>query len=351
MTLIKTTVKNFLRHKDTDVAAGLTYYAMLAIFPAILALVSLLSIVVEPEDALDAMLDVLEPLVSDETLADLEPTLRSLTDVQGAPLVLAFGAVLALWSASGYVGGFGRAMNRVREVDETRPVWKLRPLMLLITLVAVVLNAIALFIIIVSGPIAQSVGEKLGVPQDTIDLWEIAKWPVLAIVVVIVVALLFHATPNTKTGRVRLLTPGAFLALLLWAAASTGFAYYVANFASYNKTYGSIAGVVVALLWLWLTNVALLLGAELDAVRDARKDAQKDERKAEAAMIAASGPIDTEAAKSAADADPEDLERLMAPAMVTSSRRRDKGKVAGSFPQKPGEPPYGPVTQPVPDED
>lgn len=341
MSLLKSTVQNFLKHQCTDLAAGLTYYAVFAIFPALLALASLLSVVGESGTVLTTVLDVLRPLVSEQTLTDITPTLRDLTDVQGAPIALGLGTAVALWSASGYVGAFGRAMNRIRDVEETRPFWKLRPLMLLVTLVAVVLNAAALAMIVLTGPIAESVGDEIGLERDVLDLWDLAKWPVLALVVVIVVALLYRATPNERMGF-RLITPGAFLALLLWVAASAGFAVYVANFSSYNKTYGSIAGVVVALLWIWLTNVALLFGAVLDATRE--------ERARERRMLV---EVAEDSAPTAAEPDPSssDLEKLLVPSAVTSSRRKEKVRVRESFPRKAGEPPYGPITQPIPEED
>jgi len=326
MKLLVTTVKNFKRHQAGDLAAGLTYYAVLAIFPAALALLSLLAVVGDPDDSVQAVLDVLGPLMSADRLDDIEPTLRKLSEAEGATWTLALGAAGALYSASAYVTGFSRAMNRVREVEETRPFWKLRPYMLLITLVAVVLNAAGLVIITVSGPIAESVGSELGIEDSALDIWEIAKWPGLALVVVIVVALLFHATPNVKVGRLRLLSVGAFVALLIWAAASTGFAFYVANFASYNKTYGSVAGAIIALLWLWLTNMALMFGAELDAAREAR-NAEK-----------AAEPEGPEGPDTGADRLNELVELR-------------KAATAGQFPHKPGTPVYGPVPQPVPDED
>ena len=312
MKLLVATIRNFLRHRDTDLAAGLTYYAVLAVFPAALALLSLLALVGNPTSAVNTVLDVLAPLMSADRLHSLEPTLRDLSEAHGAGWTLAAGVAGALYSASAYVGGVSRAMNTVREVEETRPFWKLRPYMLLLTLVSVVLNVVALVIITISGPIASSVGAKLGVQKSALDIWEIAKWPGLALVVVIVVALLIHATPNVKQGRLRLLSPGAFTALLIWAAASTGFAFYVANFGSYNKTYGSVAGAIIALLWIWLTNVALLLGAELDAVRDARLAA--------------------------------------APATLPGGRGK-RVDFHESFPHKSGTPVYGPAPQPVPAED
>jgi membrane protein len=266
MKTLITAAKNFLRHDDTDLAAGLTYYAVLAIFPGALALFSLIGLIGhDSNQTVDTVLDILEPLMSADRLNSLEPTITTLATADGATWTFALGTLGALYSASAYVGGFSRAMNRVREVEETRPFWKLRPLMLLITVVSVVLLVIALVIVTVTGPLATSVGTKLGVEQSAVDSWEIAKWPGLAVVVVVVVALLFHATPNVRTGRVRLLSPGAFLALLIWAAASTGFAFYVANFGSYNKTYGALGGVIVFLTWLWITNNVILLGAEVNA--------------------------------------------------------------------------------------
>ena len=325
-------LKNFVRHHDADLAAMLTYYAVLAVFPGALALCSLIGLFDNPDDTVRTVLDILRPLMSADRLSSIEPTITQLATAGGATWAFALGTLGALYSASAYVGSFSRAMNRVREVEETRPFWKLRPLMLLITLVSVLLVVVALVIVTVTGPLANSVGDKLGIGQSTVDTWEIAKWPALALVVVVVVALLFHATPNVKVGRIRLLSPGAFLALLVWAAASTGFAFYVANFGSYNKTYGSVAGAIVALLWLWLTNVALLFGAEVDAVRDARIAEDKAAR-----------------AAAAADLDSLDPGSYLDPAPPVPAK--EKLLVNESFPVRQGQPPYGPVPQPVPEED
>ncbi|MCW2756033.1 MAG: hypothetical protein JWQ32_3444 [Marmoricola sp.] len=312
MTLIVTSARNFLRHKDTDLAAGLTYYAVLAIFPAALALLSLMGFLGNPDDTSRTVLDVLRPLLSADQLRSITPTIRELSRASGATWTFAAGTAGALWSASAYVSAFSRAMNTVREIEETRPFWKLRPVMLLITLVAVVLNVLALVMITVTGPLARSVGDKLGVGRSAVHIWDLAKWPVLVLVVIVVIALLIHATPNTSAQRFRLLSRGAFTALLIWGAASFGFGYYVTNFGSYNKTYGSVAGGIIALVWLWLTNAALLFGAELDAARNARNG--------EGVTTGGSG-VD------------------------------DKRVVVGMFPRRPGMPPYGPVTQPVPEED
>ena len=175
------------------------------------------------------------------------------------------GVVGALWSASGYVGAFGRAMNRVYEIDEGRPFWKLRPVMLLVTLVAILLVAVVLVMLIVSGPLASSIGSVIGLGSQAVTVWNIVKWPVIVLFVVLIVAILYYATPNVKQPKFRWLSVGAVVAIVIWILASVAFAFYVATFGSYNKTYGSLAGAVVGLLWLWITNLALLFGAELDS--------------------------------------------------------------------------------------
>jgi membrane protein len=263
--VVRKTGREFLDDRGTDLAAGLTYYAVLAVFPAALALLSLLGVIGQGDKAVTTVLDVLRPLVSSTVLDNVDGPLHRLADSQAVGFALVLGVLGALWSASAYVGAFGRAMNRVYEVDEGRPFWRLRPMNLLVTLVSVVLCAAALVILVVSGPVTDSVADKIGAGQQARDVWDIAKWPVLAIVVMVVVAVLYHVTPNVRLPRFRVLSVGAFVALLVWVAASVGFGFYVASFSSYDKTYGSVAGVVVALLWLWLTNVALLLGAELDS--------------------------------------------------------------------------------------
>lgn len=351
MKTLITAAKNFLRHDATDLAAGLTYYAVLAIFPGALALFSLIGLVGNPDETVDTVLDILTPLMSADRLTSIEPTVTKLATADGATWTFVLGTLGALYSASAYVGAFSRAMNQVREVEETRPFWKLRPLMLLITLVSVLLLVVALVIVTVSGPLATSVGAQLGVEQSSVDLWEIAKWPALAVVVVAVVALLFHATPNVRTGRIRLLSPGAFLALLIWAVASTGFAFYVANFGSYNKTYGSVAGAIVALLWLWLTNLALLFGAEVDAVRDTRMAEDKAEAEAAAADLDSLDPPAATPGVELGETSEADLEALMGVPSGGFSWRREKVVLQESFPQKSGQPPYGPAPQPVPDEE
>jgi membrane protein len=255
----------FSEDECTDLAAALTYYSLLALFPAAVALVSLLGVVGQAGSSVQTVLDVLRPLVSPQTLSTVRSALTGVSTSPGAGLGLVVGILGALWSASGYVSAFGRAMNRVYEIDEGRPFWKLRPVMLLVTLVAILLVAVVLVMLVVSGGLASSLGTKLGVGSQAVTVWNIAKWPVIVLVVMVIVALLYWATPNVKQPKFRWLSGGAFAALGIWVLASVGFALYVAGFSSYNKTYGALAGVVVTLLFLWITNLALLFGAEIDS--------------------------------------------------------------------------------------
>jgi membrane protein len=263
--VLRKTMHEFTEDQCTDLAAALTYYAVLSIFPAMLALISVLGVLGQAEKAVKTVEDTLKPLLSQQTLDIVTKALNQVAQSQGAGVALIIGVLAALWSASGYVGAFGRAMNKIYEIDEGRPFWKLRPVMLLLTLIAVVLAAIALLLLIVSGPVAESIGNVIGLGSTAITVWSIAKWPVLAVIVIVVVALLYYATPNVKQPKFRWMSVGAFVAILIWVLASVGFAFYVGNFSSYNKTYGSLAGVIVTLLFLWITNLALLFGGELDA--------------------------------------------------------------------------------------
>ncbi|MGI8524348.1 MAG: YihY/virulence factor BrkB family protein [Nocardioides sp.] len=262
---VRKAFREFGEDDCTDQAAALTYYSVLAIFPAAVALVSLLGVVGQAQKSVQTVLDVMRPLVSSQTLGTIEPALTDIATSQGAGIGLVIGILGALWSASGYVSAFGRAMNRIYEIDEGRPFWKLRPVMLLVTLVAILLVALVLVMLIVSGPLATSIGGKIGLGDQALLVWKIAKWPVIAIVVMVIVAILYWATPNVRQPKFRWLSPGAVVAIVIWVIASVGFAFYVATFSSYNKTYGSLAGVVVTLLFLWITNLALLFGAEVDS--------------------------------------------------------------------------------------
>ncbi|KQY55678.1 ribonuclease BN [Aeromicrobium sp. Root495] len=263
--VLKKTVREFSKDQCTDLAAALTYYAVLALFPAIVALVSLLGVFGQGPKTVESLLTIVDQVGPSSAVDTLQPTIERLSTAQGAGVALVVGLLGALWSASGYVGAFGRAMNRVYEIDEGRPVWKLRPVQLVVTLVALVLVASAAASLVLTGPVAEAVGDQIGLGSTAILVWDIAKWPVLLGVIVVIVAVLYYATPNVKQPKFRWISVGAVFAITVWVLASAAFGLYVAMFSSYDKTYGSLAGAIVFLLWLWLTNVALLFGAELDA--------------------------------------------------------------------------------------
>jgi membrane protein len=261
--VVRRTISEFSKDQCTDLAAALTYYAVLALFPAIIALLSLVGLVGNPATTAKTLIDIIK--TAGVSSASIEKTIMQLSSSTGAGLALVVGLATALWSASGYVGSFGRAMNRVYEVEEGRPFWKLRPTMLLVTAISVVLVAVVLVGLVVSGPAAKAVGDAIGLGSTAVLVWNIAKWPVMLVIVVFMVALLYYATPNVKQPKFRWLSIGALFAIVVWVIASALFGFYVANFSSYNKTYGALAGVIVFLLWLWLTNIALLFGAEVDS--------------------------------------------------------------------------------------
>jgi membrane protein len=263
--VLRKTLREFQRDQCTDLAAALTYYAVLSLFPALLALVSLLGVFGQGRKTVDAVLETASGVVPSDAMNLLRPSIEQLVASPSAGIALVTGLLGAVWSASGYIGAFGRAMNRIYEIDEGRPVWKLRPLQLVLTVAGLVLAAVVAVMLAVSGPIAEAVGDAIGAGSIAVAAWNIAKWPVIGICVVLAVAVLYYATPNVKQPKFRWISIGAGFAIIAWLVASVLFGLYVANFGSYNKTYGALAGVIVFLLWLWITNLALLFGAELDA--------------------------------------------------------------------------------------
>lgn len=258
-------VREFQQDQCTDLAAALTYYATLSIFPALVVVVSLLGVFGQGRRTVDALLDIAADVAPASALDTLRPTVEQLVNSPTAGLALVIGLVGALWSASGYVGAFGRAMNRIYEIDEGRPVWKLRPVQLLLTLAGLVMAAAVLLMLAISGPVARWLGDVIGLGDVAVTVWSIAKWPLILLLVVLAVAILYYVTPNVEQPKFRWISGGAAIAILVWLVASLLFGLYVANFGSYNKTYGALAGVIVFLLWLWITNLALLFGAEVDA--------------------------------------------------------------------------------------
>ena len=261
---LKGSLREFKDDELTDRAAALTYYGVLSLFPALLVLVSLLGLT--GKSATDKVLNNIQQLAPGSARDIITRAVEQLQGNAGVGSIMAIvGLVLAVWSASGYVAAFIRAANAVYDIPEGRPVWKVLPVRVGVTVVLMVMAAASALIVVFSGGLARKTGQVLGLGDTAMTVWSIAKWPVLIVLVTIMIAILYWATPNARVKGFRWITPGSFLALLIWVIASAGFAFYVANFGSYNKTYGTMAGVIVFLLWLWITNLAVLLGLEFDA--------------------------------------------------------------------------------------
>ncbi|MEU5597896.1 YihY/virulence factor BrkB family protein [Streptomyces sp. NPDC020298] len=262
--VLKGSLREFQDDELTDRAAALTYYGVLSLFPALLVLVSLLGIT--GRSVTDKVLANLRQLTPGSARDIITRAVEQLQNNSGTGSIVAVvGILLAVWSASGYVGAFIRTANRVYDMPEGRPIWKILPVRVGLTVVLMVLAVASALIVVFSGGLARHAGKALGIGDTALTVWSIAKWPVLVLLVTIMIAILYWAAPNAKVKGFRWITPGSFLALLIWMAASAGFAFYVANFGSYNKTYGTMAGVIIFLVWLWISNLAILLGLEFDA--------------------------------------------------------------------------------------
>ena len=262
--VLKRTFSEFKEDNLTDWAAALTYYGIVSIFPALIALVSILGLI--GQSATKPLLDNLGGFAPGPAHEILSNALHGLTQSRSpAGILFVVGLVGAIWSASGYIGAFIRASNVIWDVEEGRPIWLTIPLRLVVTIVMLVLLAASAVAVVVTGPLADRVGELFGIGGAAITAWDIAKWPVLILVVSLMFSILYYASPNVRQPGFTWVTPGGILAVVVWILASAVFGLYVANFGSYNKTYGSLGAMVIFLVWLWLTNVAILLGAELNA--------------------------------------------------------------------------------------
>ncbi len=261
---LKRTFREFKEDNLTDRAAALTYYSVLAIFPALIVLVSILGLV--GESATQPLIDNLGTVAPGPAKQIFTDAIKNLQGDQGAAGVLfVIGLLGALWSASGYVAAFMRTSNEIYDMPEGRPVWKTLPVRVGLTIVLLVLLAVSTIAVVLTGGLAQKVGDLIGLGSTAVTVWSIAKWPVLLLVVSFMFALLYWAAPNVKQPGFRWVSPGGILAVVGWLIASGAFALYVGNFGSYNKTYGSLGGVIVFLVWLWISNIVILLGAEFNA--------------------------------------------------------------------------------------
>lgn len=272
---VKRTITEFKEDNLTDSAAALVYYGVLAVFPALIAMVSIIGLIGDPKTIINDATKVVSSLGSPSAVNTFKGPINGLVAAKSsAGILFIVGIVAALWSASGYVGAFMRAANTIYEVEEGRSFIKLRPLQMFVTLVLVILQVAILVALVLTGPLAKTVGDAVGIGSTAITAWDIAKWPVLIIIVIFMFSVLYYSSPNARIGGFKRVLPGAALALVVWLVASAAFAFYVANFGSYNKTYGALGGVIAFLVWLWVTNVALLFGAEFNAESERSRQLQ-----------------------------------------------------------------------------
>jgi membrane protein len=262
---LRDAAKAYSSNQIGDRAAALTYYSVLAVFPGLIVLISLLGVLGD-QGTVDGLLRIIGDLGPPSAIDTLRGPLDKIVQHSGqAGVALALGSALALWSASGYIGGFIRASNRIWDVDDERPFWKLRPLQVVITLGLVLVVTALLFALVLSGPLADAVGAELGVGGTVLDIWSIVKWPLLFVVAVFTIAFLYRVSPDFRHQGIAWLLPGSALATVLWLIGSAGFSLYVSHFGSYSNTYGSLGGAIVFLIWLWLSNSAILFGAQFAA--------------------------------------------------------------------------------------
>jgi membrane protein len=281
---LKRTGSEFLEDNLTDWAAALTYYSLLSLFPALIALVSLLGLFGDPEGTTESLTEIITDIGPESAAETFSGPIESITQHRGtAGFAFVLGLLVAVWSASGYVGAFMRAANVIYETPEGRPFWKKRPLQLAITLGMILLMAGLAIALVMTGPIVNAVAESLGIGDTAVGIWDVAKWPVMVLVFFLMIGVLYYLAPNVKVRGVRWVTPGALVAIAIWILASGGFAFYVANFGSYDKTYGTLAGLIALLVWFWITNLAILFGMQLNAeiersheIREGRPRAERE---------------------------------------------------------------------------
>jgi membrane protein len=278
----KRTLTEFQEDNLSDWAAALTYYGLLSLFPALIAMVSLIGIFGDPQTTTAKLTEIITEIGPESGAETFEGPIKSIVENQNAAgIAFVVGLAVALWSASGYVGAFTRASNIIYETPEGRPFWKLRPLQILVTLAMIVMMALLAIGLVLTGPVVEAVANPIGLSSTAVDVWNIAKWPVMAVIFILMVDVLYYTTPNVKLRGFKWVTPGALVAIVVWAIASALFAFYVSNFSSYDKTYGTLAGFVVLLLWFWITNLAILFGHQMNAERERSVEIEEGRPRAE----------------------------------------------------------------------
>ena len=279
---LKRTATEFMEDNLTDWAAALTYYGLLALFPALIAMVSLIGLIGDPKSTTESLTEIVTEIGPASAADTFSGPIESIASNQSAAgFAFIAGLAVALWSASGYVGAFMRASNVIYETPEGRPFWKLRPLQLAVTLVMVVLMAVLALALVMTGPVVEAVAGPIGLGDTAVSVWNIAKWPAMVAIFLFMVALLYYASPNVKLRGFKWVTPGSLVAIVVWALASAAFAFYVANFGSYDKTYGTLGGLVALLVWFWISNLAILFGHQLNAERERSLEIEEGRPRAE----------------------------------------------------------------------
>ena len=276
----RSAVAAFDTHQCIDSAGSLTFFSVLSIFPAMLAILSLFGTFGWRHEATSALLSIIGDVAPVSVATAIRGPVVQVTGSAAVGVAFFAGIVLAIWTASGYVSAFARAMNRIHGLTEQRPYWKRKPIQVLITVVAMALILIVVVVIVFTGPVMDALGEVFGISATAAIAWSIVKWPILAAAVVVMIALLYSSTPDTQRHRFRWFSAGGLVAVGLIVLASAGFGIYVAGFSRYNASYGSLAGIIIFLIWLWIANLALLFGAELDAVRAQPQPAIADSEEA-----------------------------------------------------------------------
>jgi membrane protein len=279
---LKRTVTEFMEDNLTDWAAALTYYGLLSLFPALIAMVSLIGLFGDPESTTSSLTEIITSIGPESAAETFSGPIESLTENRStAGFAFVLGLAVALWSASSYVGAFMRASNVIYETPEGRPFWKLRPLQIAVTLVMIVSVALLALALVLTGPLVEAVAEPLGIGSTAVTIWDIAKWPALLALFLCMLAVLYYSSPNVKLRGFKWVTPGSLVAVAVWAVASAAFALYVANFSSYDKTYGTLGGIIAVLVWFWITNLAILFGHQLNAERERSAEIEEGRPRAE----------------------------------------------------------------------
>jgi membrane protein len=279
---LRRTATEFMEDNLADWAAALTYYGLLALFPALIAMVSLIGLVGDPKSTTSSLTEIITSIGPSSAAETFSGPIESIASNQSAAgFAFVIGLAVALWSASAYVGAFMRASNVIYETPEGRPFWKLRPLQIVVTLAMIVLMTLLALGLVLTGPLVDAVAGPIGVGDTAVSIWNIAKWPVMVAIFIVMVNVLYYASPNVKLRGFHWITMGSVVAIVVWAIASAAFAFYVANFGSYDKTYGTLGGLVALLVWFWISNLAILFGHQLNAERERSVEIEEGRPRAE----------------------------------------------------------------------